>query len=133
MTPQKQEKQDERPATEAQIKLANALETELNYAESVPDEVLRTQSRTVVSDYIHKLKEMKVRDQALRAANNNVPQFDKIALAMLYKVYITDADKTYFENRCRMLGKTGAMTEVYDEYKKVQEGVRKHVAESVKP
>ena len=66
---EEKKEQDSRPATEAQIRLAEQLEQETNYQSAVPSDVLRGQSRTAVSEYIHELKERKIRDQALRAAN----------------------------------------------------------------
>lgn len=122
--------QEEMPATERQLDLIMQLQDEVGESQPETREHAGLRSRKQASSRIHYLKEKKVRETALRSANNNVPSFDKISHAMLFKLVWTEEDRRYFSHCSKIYGFVGAMTELYDTFKKSEAGVRKHVKES---
>lgn len=78
--------QEEKPATDAQMRLITELQMEVNMPVLPEEYQNRTLNRQEASACVHLLKEMKVRDQALRAANEPKPLFDKIGFGMVYKL-----------------------------------------------
>ena len=78
--------QAERLATEAQWKLCQQLYDETNYFRQYDYASFMELAREDASKHIAKVKEEKVCDSALRAANQQVPQFDKIGFGMVYKL-----------------------------------------------
>ena len=82
-----EEKEESLPlATKAQVKLALELYEETGYKRQYNEAELNCLSREGASKHIAMLKEYKVRDQALRAVNDRVPDFDKPGFGMVYKL-----------------------------------------------
>ena len=126
----KESKQEEKPATESQIKLIKELYDETNYSRQYPPEALELLGRDEASKHIHLLKETKVRDQALRSANEPVPQFDKIGFGMNYKLFAPSVRMDIFKRNVVEFGFNSAMAIEYDCYKKAQEACRQSVKDS---
>ena len=125
----KESKQEEKPATESQIKLIKELYDETNYSRQYPPEALELLGRDEASKHIHLLKETKVRDQALRSVNEPVPQFDKIGFGMVYKLVW----RQYAEKGSPLPGRHETFEEMvcgeYKLFKHAQEACRQFVAD----
>jgi len=98
------------PATDAQLNLIRQLCDELGCTPEATEKALNVQSKEAASERIHYLKESKVRDQALRSANQRVNGFDKIVYAMLYKQYVCPHRQAVFADNCATLGIARAMS-----------------------
>ena len=72
--------------TPAQMKLIAELYLETGYKRQYCQEELAQLDKETASAHIHLLKEYKIRDQALRALNDRVPDFDKIGFGMVFKI-----------------------------------------------
>lgn len=124
---EKETEQETRLATEAQIKLANQLEEETQYPESVPNDVLRAQSRIVVSNYIHKLKEYKIRNNAIRSAGKLSKDFDKIGFGMVYKLVWRAMSETTLATKPGKQQFEDSVIAEYVVFKAAQQACREHV------
>ena len=119
--------QEEKPATEAQFKLIRDLMSELGHAilpEKWEGKVL---NRVQASEVVHYLKEQKVRDQALRAANAKASQFDKIGFGMVYKLVWRAALEAPHATKLGQHGFIEMVIGEYEVFKDAQKACRQHV------
>ena len=116
-------------ATPAQVKLAKQLYEETNYSRQYNEAELALLTREAISKHIHVLKESKVRDQALRAVNDRVPQFDKIGFGMVYKKVWTACAEMPLATKPSQADFEDRVIGEYTLFKRVQNACRKHVQE----
>ncbi len=121
--------QEEKPATEAQFKLIRDLMSELGHAilpEKWEGKVL---DRIQASAVVHYLKEQKVRDQALRAANAKATSFDKIGFGMVYKLVWRACSDTPHAMKPGKYSFIEMVIGEYEVFKAAQKACREHIEE----
>ena len=86
MTAEKPAEGEPRLATAAQWKLCEQLYEETRWTRQYGKDAFMALPREDASRHIATVKERKVADQGMAAANDTKPQFDKIGFGMVYKL-----------------------------------------------
>lgn len=118
-----------RLATEAQWKLCEQLYEETGYARKYTRDDFMQLEREQASQHIAYLKECKVRDQQLRSQNQRVPQFDKIAFGLCYKLVYNNWDAVGSYAAVNNKTFMDMVVEEYFKFKDTQQHCREQVAE----
>lgn len=117
----------EKPATDAQLGLIRELMNELNHA-ILPDKWEgKALNRIQASEVVHYLKEVKVRDQALRAQNVEEPRFDKIGFGLVYKLVWRACEKMPTAAKPEQSNFEDIVNAEYKSFKKCQAACRQFV------
>jgi hypothetical protein len=122
-------KNGSKPATEAQVALALQLYKECDYARKYSEAELRKLSCEDLSLHIAKVKDFKNAQSQNALEQARVNGFDKIGFGMVYKLFVSEADRQYFVHRCVLVGINEALYEQYLAYKEAADYCKTKVAE----